>query len=243
MSEGSTPNKMVAYLSQIPVWLWIATGTSLIAFTVFLIFLSKQNPDQYAMTQYPPWQHAMNHNELLSYHRALKSGAYKGDELLAKRFLYRQGTSNQLYAQQFYSNTSASGSLNKGAPARSLTMEQVTGFASRSQPINQQSFQQAQQYVALERNRQGLINTSQIAREIPRGIYVQTASLQSVNDAAKLRQTLKDRGFSPFIQEAFVKNRKWYRVRLGPYPSMTDARQAAQTLKQNRYPAQVIQSK
>lgn len=243
MSEGSTPNKMVTFLSQVPAWLWVTAGTSFVAFTVFLVFLSQQTPDQYAMTQYPPWQHAMSHNELLAYHRALKSGAYQGDELDAKRFLYRQGSSTQLYAQQSNSNTFASGTLDRGSPGRSLTMEQVTGFASRSQPINQHSLQQAQQYIALERNRNGMINTSQVATNIPRGIYVQTASLQSINDAAKLRQSLTDRGFSPFIQEAYVQNRKWYRVRLGPYPTMADAREAALNLQRNQYQAQVIQSK
>lgn len=243
MSEGSASKRMITFFTQIPIWLWIASGVSFVLFAGFLFFLSQQTPDQYAMTQRPPWQHAMNHNELLAYHRALKSGAYQGDELNAKQFLYRQGTPQQRYAQQLNSNTSRFQALERSTPSQPLTLEQAAGFASREQPINKYSLQEAQRYVALERNQAGMISTSQIASTIPAGIYVQTASLQSVNDAAQLRQQLEQRGFAPFIQEAFVKNSTWFRVRLGPYPSMADAKQAAEALRQSRYAAQVIQSK
>lgn len=243
MSDEAKPNKVIAFLSPVPVWLWVSTSVSVILFGSFLYYLSQQVPDQYAMTRYPPWQHAMNHNELIAYHRAVKAGVYDGDELDAKQFLYRQGSSNQLYASQLNSNTNRPRSLSRGAPGQSLTMDQAMGFASRSQPVNNYSLKQAQQSIALERNRQGLIDTSQVASKIPAGVYVQTASLRSIEDAGKLRHTLKARGFSPFIQEAFVKNQRWYRVRFGPYPTVSDARQAAKELKARRYSAQVVHSK
>ncbi len=244
MSDAEAPpNRAIAFLSQIPNWLWATGLGSLTVFSCFLFYLSQHSPDQYAMTKYPPWQHTMNHKELIAYHRALKAGIYNGEELDAKKFLYRQGTSNQLYAAKHNSTTNHPHVLTRNTPNRSLTMEQALGFASHSKPVNNYSLQQAQHSIALERNKNGMIATSHITSNIPAGIYIQTASLRSMRDAGRLRETLKARGFSPFIQEAFVKNQRWYRVRFGPFPTMSDARQAAKELQAKRYSAQVIHHK
>lgn len=246
MSDQAKPLKILALFASLKLlsnWLWAAAGLSFLVFCGFLYFLSLQTPDQYAMTQHPPWQHGMNHNELIAYHRALKTGLYQGEELGAKQFLYRQGSANQLYAQQAYSNTYGPQTLPQTRPERSLTIEDITGFASRSTPVNQYSLQQAQQSVALERDRAGVMNVSEVAATLPAGIYVQTASLRSVDDAAALRRQLESKGFSPFIQEAIVRNQRWYRVRFGPFQSQADATQAAQQLRANRHDAQIIHTK
>ena len=159
--------------------------------------------------------------------------------MLARQYFRQQSTSGQLYAHQD-SRSQGPQALAKNRPGESLTIEAITGFASRSGPVNQQSLQKAQEYVALERNASGLITTSQIAQTLPKGIYVQTASLRSVEDATRLRQSLQAKGFSPFIQEAFVKRQFWYRVRLGPFPNMASAEQAARQLRSQKYTAQVL---
>lgn len=240
MSDAAQPNKVVVFLKLVPMWLWLTTTISLSVFAGFLYYLSQQVPDQYAMTQHPPWQHTMNHSELIAYHRAMKAGLYDGSELEAKNFLYRQGAARQLLAAN---GTNRPRALNRGTPGRSLSFNEASGFASRSEPVNQYSLRHAQQSIAIERNHQGMINTSQVASKIPAGIYVQTASLRSINDADVLRQNLQAKGFTPFIQEAFVKNQRWYRVRFGPYPSVADARRAARDLESRRYSAQVVHAK
>ncbi len=237
----SQSDKVLAYLSQVPAWLWAASASSFVFFTGFLVFISQQAPDQYAMTTVPPWEHNLNPSELIAYHRALKSGAFNGNEIEAKRYLYRQGSSSQLFARQSYSNTRAPETLSRNLPQKPLTIEQITSFASSSQPVNKGSFQQAQEYVANERKRYNSINELRYSTNA-NGIYIQTASLRSPQDANALQAELQRRGYAPFIQEAFVKGSKWYRVRFGPYQSMAEAEQAARNLRANRYTAQVIRT-
>mgnify|MGYP001978522446 CR=1 FL=1 len=89
--EGRARNRRIEVVLDVT-----ASASSFVFFTGFLVFISQQAPDQYAMTTVPPWEHNLNPSELIAYHRALKSGAFNGNEIEAKRYLYRQGSSSQL---------------------------------------------------------------------------------------------------------------------------------------------------
>jgi cell division protein FtsN len=64
--------------------------------------------------------------------------------------------------------------------------------------------------------------------------YVQVASFREREMAWKLRDDLKKKGYAARVAPAVVKDKGiWYRVRLGPFGSKTDANQKAQAVKRS----------
>ncbi|MEO8166991.1 MAG: SPOR domain-containing protein [bacterium] len=59
------------------------------------------------------------------------------------------------------------------------------------------------------------------------GFTIQVTSLNSRRDADKVLARLSKSGFDGYVSEAFVKGRKWFRVRSGRYATIDDARTAA----------------
>jgi cell division protein FtsN len=64
--------------------------------------------------------------------------------------------------------------------------------------------------------------------------YVQVASFREREMAWKLRDDLKEKGYAARVAPAVIKGKGiWYRVRLGPFGSKTDATQTAQAVKRS----------
>ena len=225
---AKAPNKFILLIKQSPTWLWITTIVSTFIFIGFLYFLSQQKPDQYAMTLTPAWQHGMNYPELIAYHRAVKASLFRDEEAEAKEFLYQQKSSQMLAQSNLQPRA-----LNQNS-SRSLTYEEAAGFASATTPPQSDVFSEVQRYARAERNGLGFNSNNYH--------FVQTASLRDKKDAEALRAQLIMKGFDPFIQEAYVNNKLWYRVRLGPFKRVSDARSVARDLKNRKLAAQVIQS-
>jgi len=223
------PNKILLKIKQAPIWLWASTCVALLALVLFLAYLSQQTPDQFAMTNTPPWNHGMDYQQLLAHHRNMKFSGYDEEEAYARGSKYRQGRAE---AMDNY-NADYSG-LSANQPGGVLNYNEAAGFARRSTPANADMLSEAQLYAQIERNRYRSQNSD--------GHFVQTASLRSKQDADTLRAQLIMRGFDPFIQAAMVNNQRWYRVRLGPFIRMSDAQAVARELKQANQSAQVIQN-
>lgn len=62
------------------------------------------------------------------------------------------------------------------------------------------------------------------------GFTIQVTSLNSKREANKVLNSLNRSGFDGYISEAFVKGRKWFRVRVGRYATLEEARAAATKL-------------
>lgn len=62
------------------------------------------------------------------------------------------------------------------------------------------------------------------------GFTIQVTSLNSKGEANKALSRLSKSGFDGYISEAFVKGRKWFRVRVGRYATLKEARTAATKL-------------
>ncbi|MCD6353014.1 MAG: SPOR domain-containing protein, partial [Proteobacteria bacterium] len=61
---------------------------------------------------------------------------------------------------------------------------------------------------------------------------VQTASFQQVENAQKMVEALKKKGFSPFITPAQISTGKiWYRVMLGNFSSREEAKRIARKVQ------------
>jgi len=66
----------------------------------------------------------------------------------------------------------------------------------------------------------------------PVSYTVQTASFQQVENAQKMVETLKKKGFSPFITPAQISTGKiWYRVMLGNFSSREEAKRIARKVQ------------
>jgi len=52
---------------------------------------------------------------------------------------------------------------------------------------------------------------------------VQVSACQSYTQAKHFKDVLKNKGFPAYLTEATVKGKKWYRVRLGFYPTKIEA--------------------
>ncbi len=60
---------------------------------------------------------------------------------------------------------------------------------------------------------------------------VQVSSWTKQRDADRVVERLKNAGFTPYVVEANVKGRQWYRVRVGRYATQAEARDAADRLR------------
>lgn len=69
----------------------------------------------------------------------------------------------------------------------------------------------------------------------PKGEYfIQAGSFRNVTDADRLRAQLALLGVESRIQRAEVKDAVWYRVRLGPFASMTEVEKIRSRLRKHR---------
>lgn len=64
-----------------------------------------------------------------------------------------------------------------------------------------------------------------------KGWLVQLGSFQIKKNADNFVSRFKKKGYTPFVVQA--ENSRWYKVRVGPYPSKEEARQVAGDLKKN----------
>ncbi|MZH03052.1 MAG: SPOR domain-containing protein [Nitrospinae bacterium] len=76
------------------------------------------------------------------------------------------------------------------------------------------------------------LSSSTLAEEISAGGWlVQLGSFQVKKNAENFVSRIKKKGYTPFLVQA--KNSRWFKVRVGPYPSKNEARQVADDLKKN----------
>jgi len=193
------------------------------------------------MTLLAPWQHNMNAEELISYHKALKAGAYDHDDSGASDFLRRQTASAQLASQPRSTQPQRVEALQEQRSLSQLEYQQQLGFAS-SAPINQTSLAQTQAILDGPTS-QRVSRWSQTTEFKPDGIYIQTASLSSKAHANQALEQLRNLGFEPFIQQARVNDQNWFRVRLGPFTDRVQAQQIANRLEQASQQAQIINTR
>jgi DedD protein len=60
------------------------------------------------------------------------------------------------------------------------------------------------------------------AKAVP-AFWVQTGSYAAKSGADKARENLSSRGLTPIVTNSLVQGKTWYRVRIGPYPSQSEA--------------------
>lgn len=65
-----------------------------------------------------------------------------------------------------------------------------------------------------------------------KGWMVQLGSFQSEKNAEHFVSRIKKKGYTPYVVRA--ENSKWYKVRVGPYPSKNEASQVVKDLKKNQ---------
>jgi hypothetical protein len=71
-----------------------------------------------------------------------------------------------------------------------------------------------------------------------KGWLVQLGSFQVKKNAEAFISRIKKMGYTPFVVQA--ENSRWYKVRVGPYPSKEEARQVAGDLKKNNAVAALV---
>ena len=77
-----------------------------------------------------------------------------------------------------------------------------------------------------------LLYSSILAEEISeKGWLVQLGSFKVKQNAEAFVSRIKKNGYTPFVIQS--NNSRWYKVRVGPYPSKDEARQVAGDLKKN----------
>jgi hypothetical protein len=77
-----------------------------------------------------------------------------------------------------------------------------------------------------------IFSTSVMAEEASaKGWLVQLGSFHVKKNAEAFVSRIKKKGYTPFVVQA--ENSRWYKVRVGPYPSKEEARQVVRDLKNN----------
>lgn len=75
-------------------------------------------------------------------------------------------------------------------------------------------------------------SSSQVTESVPAGPwYINLASLTSRDAAEKLLVTYRQRGIEAKLQEVAVKDKRWYRLRMGPFANQNDATRNAERIK------------
>jgi cell division septation protein DedD len=70
----------------------------------------------------------------------------------------------------------------------------------------------------------------------PKKLTVQVASVKNLNDAGKMIISLKKKGFPAYLAPATIPGQgKWYRVRVGPFTTDTEANTTLNSLKKERF--------
>ncbi len=73
---------------------------------------------------------------------------------------------------------------------------------------------------------------SQVAEPVPAGPwYINLASLTSRDAAEKLLAAYRQQGVEAKLQEVAVKDKRWYRLRMGPFANQNDAARNAERIK------------
>lgn len=84
-----------------------------------------------------------------------------------------------------------------------------------------------------------LIPSSVLSQEASRnGWVVQLNSFRDENNAERFISKFKKKGYSPFVVRG--ESSKWFKVRVGPYPSKDEAMQVTKDLKQNHKVSAVV---
>ncbi len=65
-----------------------------------------------------------------------------------------------------------------------------------------------------------------------KGWVVQLSSFREQKNAERFVSRIKKKGYTPFVVR--TEDSKWYKIRIGPYPSKAEARQVVRDLKKNQ---------